>query len=164
MVVTYFCALHANARTEDLDAKSMLTSLIGQLLSQPAMHGSYDPEALDKHIIKGIKKRDIKTLGSVFKTLINQLQSTTTVVFCLIDSISYYEDPVRAKDTKEVLSILKDIVFSQRKRRRIAGAKSVFKLMVTAGTKSVNAHRSFNREDIIEMNESVDGNERLKLI
>lgn len=163
MVVTYFCALHANARTDDSDAKSLLTSLIGQLLSQPAMDRNYDPGSFDKHIIKGIKKRDISTLGKVFKTLINQLRSTSTVVFCLIDSISYYEDPVRAKDTKEVLSILKEIVVSQRKRRRRDSDKFVFKLMVTAGTKSVNAHRSFNREDILEMNESVDGNERLKL-
>lgn len=164
IIMSYFCGLHANVGTEGADAKAMLMCLIAQLLSHPDMARNYDPGSFNRHIIKGLKRKDINMLGKLLRVLINQLRSTSMVVFCLIDSISYYEDSSRSKDTQEVLSLLHGIVTSQRGRRRQSDDKFVFKLMVTAGAKSVNAYRYFKREDILEMNESVDGNSRLKLI
>ncbi|KAK8137259.1 hypothetical protein PG984_005199 [Apiospora sp. TS-2023a] len=134
-----------------------------QLLLQPAIVRTYDPELFNRHLLKGLKKKSLDTLSNVFKALIKQLRSTSMVVFCLIDSISYYEDPGREQDTREVLSLLNEIVASQRGRRRKDSDKVLFKLMITAGGKSVNAHRYFNSDGILEMNESVDGNTRLRL-
>ncbi|KAK8017694.1 hypothetical protein PG993_014020 [Apiospora rasikravindrae] len=163
IILAHFCGLHANVRTQDADPKAMLTCLIRQLLLQPAVVGTYDSQTFDKHLLKGLKNRNIETLGKIFKALIRQLRSQSMVVFCLIDSISYYEDPGRKRDTREVLSVLKEVVASQRGRQRKNSDKIAFKLMITAGGKSVNASEYFSRDRILEMNELVDGNTRLKL-
>jgi hypothetical protein len=109
------------------------------LLSQPAMARNYDPESFSRHIIKGLKKKDINMLCKAFTVLIDQLRSTSMVVFCLIDSISYYEDPGRSKDTRTVLSLLHETVASRHGRYRQSNEKFVFKLMTTEG-KSLNAY------------------------
>lgn len=163
MVVSYFCGLHADVRAKDADAQSMLTSLIGQILSEPEMHRYYDPESFDKHIVKNAKKKDVEALGKIFRILINHLRPTSMVVFCLIDSISFYEVAGRNKDTQTALSILNRIVASQRGRRKRESDKMVFKLIVTAGAKSLNAHKCFKPKEVLEMNESVDGGTILNL-
>ncbi|KAL1852885.1 hypothetical protein Daus18300_011967 [Diaporthe australafricana] len=162
MVVSYFCGLHADVGGKDVDAQSMLTSLIGQILSEPDMKRYYDPESFDKHIVKKVKKKDIESLGKIFRILIDHLRATSMVVFCLIDSISFYEVAGRNKDAQTALSILNRIVASQRGRRRRESDKMVFKLIVTAGAKSLNAYKCFKPKEVLEMNESVDGETTLK--
>lgn len=129
----------------------MLCQLIGQLITIAGKSAAVpDLTFLDHRYIKQIKKRDVRTLCEVFGLLIRQLKTAQIVVFCIIDSISAFEDPTRSDDNQVVLKRLLNIVHQKRSR----GYKLLFKLMITAHMHSIYAWKHFDQDERVEMNEN----------
>jgi hypothetical protein len=156
LVLSYFCGFHNRPRDKNANAASILCQIIGQLLSHPIAGLNDALDSIDRHCIKKIKQRDVDTLCQVFKDLIRQLQSREVVVFCLIDSISFYEIKARQEDTQTVLTALTDIVESQQEGRR-KEARMIFKLMVTDAARTIWAYDYFRREERVDMRDVVCG-------
>lgn len=154
IVLTHFCNLKSNVEGKEENAATMLSRLIGQLLSHPSMDLLYEPTLIDRNLVKKLKRKDVEAMCVIFKRLLGALRSTNLVVFCMIDSISSYEGGTRAKTTQLVLSMLSEVVKSQRGRRRKAGDRLVLKLMVTDWLRSLGAWKYFRREEMVEMGEA----------
>ncbi|KAL9040168.1 MAG: hypothetical protein Q9180_002080 [Flavoplaca navasiana] len=95
----WFCGLHTDIR-EDPDAhpKGMMNSMVSQLINQALDRFSGvsmgDSSLLDQDL-------DLGSLNSIFDSLVMTLPGET-ILFCLIDGISYYEieDPSSADVNK----------------------------------------------------------------
>lgn len=145
LVLSHFCSLH-----KDSNPATMMSLLIKQLLSDPSVQPYFEFASIEKHK-KDIKKKNLDVLCRVFRMLITQLLPSNMVVFCLIDSISYYEVPVHRAQTRTILAMMESLVRAQRARKREPHHKMVFKLMVTDGARSVVAHRHFKDHQKVEM-------------
>lgn len=150
--LSYFCS--SSDSIEPRNPGTMLCQLIGQLVTIAGKSATVpDLTFLDHHYMNQIKKRDVRTLCEVFSLLIRQLKTARIVVFCVIDSISAFEDPTRSDDNEVVLKRLLNIVH----QKRIRGHKLLFKLMITAHMHSIHAWKHFDQDERVEMNENAHG-------
>lgn len=161
LVLSYFCSLHTDGKGSN--PAIMLSCLIEQLLSCASVQPYYHSASIDKHLLKGLKKKDVNALCKLFKLLIEQILPSNMVVFCLIDSISYYEVEVHRDDIRVILAMMKSLVRSQRGRRRGLQDRMVFKLMVTDGASSLYAYKYFEHGQTVEMIDAGNGSKLLEL-
>ncbi|KAI9662331.1 MAG: hypothetical protein M1821_008498 [Bathelium mastoideum] len=159
IVLSYICGLH-----DDLDAVAILARITGQLLSQVSQAQQAQPllssEIVSRHEEKGLKKRDPETLAAIFANVIRQLRSYRVIVFCLIDSISIYENGEGGEHTRLLLSTLSRLVESMRGRRRNRRKdKMVFKLLISEGSRSSGAHGYFKDKELLEIDEADEASE-----
>jgi hypothetical protein len=165
VVLSYFCDLHepgSSSSSSNKDATAgpahLMSQLIGQLLSHPVVARAYARDPIfDRHWEKKIKARDAKTLVKVFSALMRRLRACELVVFCLIDAVTRLEMPLRRRrevreGTEKVLSELRDLVQERKRgRKRKAGDRMVFKLLVSAGAMRVDAERFFDKRDTVDL-------------
>lgn len=141
----------------------MMGCLIEQLLSCPSIQPYYNSASIDKHFLKSLKKNNVEVLCKVFRMLIEQLLPSNMVVFCLIDSISYYEVAQHQSHIRTILALMKNLVGSQSGRKRGLQDRMVFKLMVTDGAQTLYAWKYFKPGQIVEMNDAGNGSNVLEL-
>ncbi|KAL4947650.1 hypothetical protein BDW69DRAFT_109964 [Aspergillus filifer] len=154
IVLSYACGLHS--RSAGYGWSEAVATMIGQLLLQAG--NLLDLKGImSRHDFKGFKKRNLHTLTTVFASLIGQLRSSRVVLFCLIDSISFYEATERERETKEVLSTLRRLVESMRPGKRdTRKGKMVFKLLISEALTSEIAHKYVKRDEVVEMSEDAE--------
>lgn len=149
--VRWFCGLHTNVQTDaDAHPGGMLNSIISQLLNQvldflPQV-ALEDAAVLDQDV-------DLKSLNDIFDRLVRALPATT-ILICVIDGISYYEDPERENECLDVLSMLTSLV---RRCQEMMNGPTV-KLLITAPLRSHLVHRLLQEDDILNMNISYPAN------
>lgn len=133
--ISYFCGRHTDElRDPRANAKGMLADLLGQLVKQVKSldQGDFqvDLSSVTKEDCSAIRQCDLDMLFNLFRTVIMQLPDET-VVFCLIDSISVYENSDRQKDTIGLMQKLSRLV---RKSTHMT-----LKVMVTSPGRSIHA-------------------------
>jgi hypothetical protein len=116
----FFCGEHKNWEDSlDNGPAGIFNSLLAQLLTQ---YKEFDL-SLIKHL-KKLDSSDTKALGIVFGKLLAQLPSKT-IVFCIIDGLSFYDDDERTDDCEELAKRLIRLT-------RLKGeGQCIFKLLLT---------------------------------
>ncbi|KAF2855695.1 hypothetical protein T440DRAFT_161170 [Plenodomus tracheiphilus IPT5] len=152
----FFCGEHEDWR-ENIDngPAAVWNSLIAQLLLQ------YDHfDLADVKRLSQLDNDDVKALGIAFGNLLKQLP-LGFMVFCIVDSVSLYDDEERGDDTE---LLVKKLVALTRKSAAADGC--VFKLMLTSHTQlRLEAVESLRNKEILqvpEILESGDGFSDLK--
>jgi hypothetical protein len=162
-VLSYFCDLHEPSSNKTKTKNNnkavaggpahLMGQLIGQLLSHPVVAQAYARDPIfDRYWRMKIKAHDAKTLVKVFSALIRRLRACDLVVFCLIDAIAKLETRPMHRGAREALSELRDLVQERKRgRKRKAGDRILFKLLVSAGAMRVEAERFFDESDIVDL-------------
>ncbi|KAJ5730319.1 uncharacterized protein N7483_004827 [Penicillium malachiteum] len=151
IVLSYFCGLHGES-----DSYDILRTMIGQLLSQAElMVGS--SLTISRNEFKGIKRRSLRTLNSLFAGLIEQLSSHRIRVVCLINTISTFETSEKVRETKSILSSLCRVARSLHAGKRgHSRSEMILKLLISDGQTSGIAHRYVKEDEIIEILEDAE--------
>ncbi|KAL8894995.1 MAG: hypothetical protein Q9192_003908 [Flavoplaca navasiana] len=149
--IRWFCGLHTDIRRDpDAHPKGMMNSMVSQLINQALDRFSGfsmgDSSLLDRGL-------DLGNLNSIFDSLVMTLTGET-ILFCLIDGISYYEIEDRENECEEVLSMLTSLV----RRCQQIDHGPVIKFMVTAPLRSHLVCRLFREEEILDMGETYPSN------
>lgn len=125
--LVYFCGRHTDEfRDPRANANGIVVELLAQLLTHVKENESIRRQ-LDLASVLGndcnaIEEEDPAALYELFRTIINQLPKGT-VVFCIIDAISAYENAARRDDT---YALMQQLARLSMKSKRVA-----FKCMVT---------------------------------
>ncbi|KAI9773324.1 MAG: hypothetical protein M1840_007539 [Geoglossum simile] len=146
-ILRFFCGMHTDEDSDGLSGVSgMLKSLIGQLLE----FTTRDDEPVDLGFLKSLSSKrylkDVRSLVDLFTQITNQLPESWAV-FCIVDSISWLDEPRWEQDTRVALEGLVSLMDNPR---------VVFKLLFTDphSLEVPGAHRS----DTLFVPEYVDGN------
>jgi hypothetical protein len=137
ILITHFCGHHIDElRDPRANVQGMLVSLVGQLFMQVKSwgHGDFrlDLSSISEDDCSAIQQEDVDALFNIFRTIVMQLPKHT-IIFCLIDSLSAYENSNRKEDTIALMQKLARLV---KKPTRVA-----LKLLVTCPGQSVCADR-----------------------
>jgi hypothetical protein len=153
--MTFFCAQHATPGDALEGASGLLRSLCGKLLWFAGE--SIDLSFIsDFSMIQAIAAQDITRLCYLLESLVQAMVSssnqTPLVIFCLIDSISYFETQARIGAMNIVMQFLQSMVDVTAK-----GDKGVvFKLLVTAEGCSDNWRNWFPPECELKVDEPTE--------
>jgi hypothetical protein len=153
--LTFFCAQHATPSDALEGASGLLRSLCGKLLLVAGE--SLDLSFIsDFSMLQAIAGQDIPRLCYLLESLVQAMVSSSNqsplVVFCLIDSISFFETQARVGAMEIVMPFLQSMVEVTEK-----GDKGVvFKLLVTAEGCSDNWWRWFPRECELKVDEQFE--------
>ncbi|KAG8526825.1 uncharacterized protein KY384_008254 [Bacidia gigantensis] len=103
ILATHFCGHHTDElRDPRANVQGMLTSLVGQLLTHvkrwERSDFRLDLSSISDDKCNAIQQEDKDALFDLFRAIIMQLPKNT-IIFCLIDGLSAYENSNRKKDT-----------------------------------------------------------------
>lgn len=152
--VQWFCGQHTNVfdygpGLSDYDAHppGMLSNMVGQLITQ-LLRFPLLPQLNHIPVIRG--DPPLSELCSLFTSLVEALP-TGSILFILIDGISYYEDKNRREECMEVLSMLTNMT------RGDPGSehRCLTKLPVTAPLRSHCAQDLFEDTEIVNLDEYI---------
>ena len=135
ILITHFCGYHTD-ELRDLTAnvRGMLSSLLGQLFMQVVnwdyKHLSLDLSSVTDEDCESIQEEDLDALFDIFRTTVLQLPENT-IIFCLIDSLSVYENAARKQHTIHLMRKFARLI---KKSRNVT-----LKLLVTFPGRSVYA-------------------------
>jgi len=107
MCLTYFCSRHTDQWKEPrANAVGLISSLTAQLLKQVKkkkfVDFQLDLSSLSNEDVCAVQAEDLDATYHVFQTVIKQLPKGT-VVFCLVDGLSAYENSDRRPDTVRLM-------------------------------------------------------------
>lgn len=146
--IYWFCSLHRNPRNDaDTSVPSIVCSMIGQLLSK---YQDFDLSFFHKRHLHGVRNKDITTLCNILDELILQLPNGT-VLFCVLDWLSCIEDTTRRDDVRYLAERLCQVARTPGKRA------SMFKLLINNVGGPFRAASFVEKEEILNVPESVDG-------
>ena len=128
----------------------MLNNLLSQLINQ-ILTSNLRPKLVD-HCLSEADPQ-VSELCDLFIQLAEALP-TGTILFCIVDGISYYEDAERRAECSEVLSMLTSLS----RRNHSATIGPLIKLLVTAPLRSHFAYQLFEEEEILNMDENYPSN------
>ncbi|KAE9380236.1 hypothetical protein N431DRAFT_552430 [Stipitochalara longipes BDJ] len=137
IVISYFCGLHAS-RDASADAKGMMHSLTGQLLSK----GVFDLSSFDDETLKKVRK-DIRITCDLFCQLALQLPVSSRL-FCIIDTISQYESSGKRKETR--LAMRRLVRLARKLKNKVC-----LRLLVTAPGQSLEIVDEVDFDDILDV-------------
>ncbi|KAI4221687.1 MAG: hypothetical protein L6R36_006712 [Xanthoria steineri] len=141
--LSYFCArLIDNVLNRSHPAGiliSILSRLIHQIVESPAPVTLTDVSILDKLV----REED---LSCMFERLVGVLPAGT-VLFCVLDGLSYYEAKKRGKDCMDLLTMLARL--TRRRPETIHGP--MVKLLVTAPLGTYAIHEFFGEEQKLNL-------------
>jgi hypothetical protein len=146
-VVKYFCGLHAPSfdRSPESSAVGMISSLLGQLLSQMLSRElEVDVSFLKKTDFKDVEGQRLQTLCFVFRKLVEQLPSKSLLI-CVLDEVSSYEISSLNDDTDAVMRRLTRLVDTP--------TKTVIKMLVACRGRALNFQQYFHPDDILDLDE-----------
>ncbi|KAI9877468.1 MAG: hypothetical protein M1830_003818 [Pleopsidium flavum] len=132
--VHFFWGEHIDAYEDyDSSASGMMNSLIAQLLLK---FGALDLSII--HNLENFQNNNVTSLCRIFTKLVDQLPMNT-VLFRIIDAISYYEDDDRCQEASEVIRRLA--------RLTVRSTRCVFKLLMTIPLKSRYVREHVSKEN-----------------
>ena len=120
----WLCSQHMDAeRDSNATVGAMMRNLIGQLQAQ---YKHFDLGFIGRYYRKCLGGGDVKGMCSLFQKLVVQLLKDT-LLFCIIDSVSSYEDRKRRDDVVNTVERLHSI------RRKCSQA---FRLLMTSSSRT----------------------------
>ena len=147
VVVRWFCGQHTNMQTDpDGHPPGMLNNLLSQLIHQLLRRA---PRLTLGKITTPDRDLELSDLCHLFVLLVEAFPAGT-ILFCILDGISYYEDAERQVECMEAMSMLASLV--NRSHNAINGA--LVKLLITAPLRSHHVQRLFKAEEVLNMNEN----------
>lgn len=102
VTVTFFCGIHATPGDGLEGAQGITRSLVSQILLQD---WDFNFDFIDEGFLKHIYDYKIPQLCSLFRNLLTSAPDNTTVS-CIIDGISWFENPGRRHDICTVMESL----------------------------------------------------------
>jgi hypothetical protein len=149
IVITHVCRLKRGFDDDRHNAKGMLVSLIGQLLSQPKDKGlEFDLSWIEERHRQLLQNNDLDFICQLFRELVKQIPKKR-ILFCVIDGISWYETGERRDDTLAVLETLRRSIHE--------GTDALCKLVLTCPNRSLFIHEYMDSADILHVIDNVDG-------
>lgn len=144
--VCWFCGQHTDVRADvDAHPPGMLSNLLSQLihqLMQSSVSTTLQDFALsDQHL-------QLSDLCFLFSQVAGSLPNGT-VLFCILDGISYYEDADRRDECMEVFSTLTSLT----RQSRTEPDRPLLKLLVTAPLRSHHVQSLFEADEVMNMDE-----------
>ena len=134
----FFCGEHVNeSRDPDASPPGMMNSLMAQLLEQ---YNGFD--LTDIRNLKKVKNDNVESLCKVFAKLVSQLPEQT-ILLCIIDAISYYEDSGRRQ---EILAAVGALL-----RLAAKDLNCVFKLLLTNPGRCRHVCELFDKQEILDL-------------
>lgn len=110
IVLRAFCGLHEAQNYQNSGPSWLIRSLVAQLLLSSV---TFNVDFINTRVFaEGIKSHNLQDICSVFRSLIEQLSNTTTVV-CIIDGVTRFEFETWKAEMNEVLFILNQIVLNE---------------------------------------------------
>lgn len=122
--IYFFCGMHDNANDSVCGPQGLIRSLIGQILQQ--FDANLDFISMLSRPL--IEKLNLRALCDCFGKLVKQLPART-VLFCIIDGISFFESQLWANDTAKVIGDLRALAYD-------SDVDAIFKLLVTSPRRS----------------------------
>jgi len=153
--LSFFCAQHATPGDALEGASGLLRTLCGKLILLAGE--SIDLSFIsDFNMLQAIAAQDIARLCFLLESLVQAMISSSNqsplVVFCLIDSISYFETQARIGGMDIVMPFLQSMVDVT----AMGNKGVVFKLLVTAEGCSDNWWKWFPRECGLKVDEQLE--------
>lgn len=146
LTVYWFCDQHKNQkRDDDANVARMLCSLIGQLLTQ---HHRFDLHFFKKYHLRGVEDSNVEVLCDIFDELVLQLPKDM-MLFCVVDSVSTYEDRFRRDDIALAMKRLHHIT--------TVPHNGIFKLLMTSPGRCLFIKDVIPRDNTLTMVDRVDG-------
>ncbi|EQB45086.1 hypothetical protein CGLO_16092 [Colletotrichum gloeosporioides Cg-14] len=147
-VLAYFCGQHKDDGEPFSSPMDLITTLILQLLSQTG--NNIDPETLLQfRIMDTLYEQKLASVCKLLAKLLDAL-SKDTLVFCLIDGVSFFESPKARKE--DMIVVVGFLLRHARKRQRKArGAK--LKVLFAAPSSCHELHEMFEEYETF----TVDG-------
>ncbi|KAL9625357.1 MAG: hypothetical protein Q9160_000420 [Pyrenula sp. 1 TL-2023] len=114
LLLSYFCGCHADElRDPRANPRGMLSSLLGQLIwhikGRRDLERNLDLSSVTEQHGESARDEDLDALLWLFKTIVLQLPKGT-VMFCLVDSLSVYENGGRREDMIKSMKSLARLV------------------------------------------------------
>lgn len=122
--IYYFCGMHDNTQDSICGPQGLLRSLVGQILQKFDVNLDFI-SMLSRPLIE---KLNIRALCDCFAKLVKQLPART-VLFCIIDGVSFFETALWANDTAKVIGDLRALAYD-------SDVGAIFKLLVTSPRRS----------------------------
>ena len=149
IVISHMCSMHKDFDDDRDNAKGMLVSLMGQLLSQAKDKGlKFNLAGIKKNDRRLLLEDDLGTLGRILRKLVKQIPKGR-VLFCLIDAIPWYESQKRKDDTLKVFRMLQRLI---REKKDV-----LFKLLLTCSDQTLYIHELMDNKDVLWVPDDVDG-------
>ncbi|KAH0537569.1 hypothetical protein FGG08_005635 [Glutinoglossum americanum] len=145
MVGSHFCALHRRGKEGHLGPAGMLVSLIGQLLGA---YANFDFSFFHRSQKPSLLSNSIKPLATLLATLIRQLPPKTAY-FCIIDSVSCYENADQRRDTCKAVQALVELTEHP--------TDAVVKVLITSPGRCGYVHDMVEVGDVFDVPEFIDG-------
>lgn len=151
VVLRWFCGQHTNISTNyDAHPPGMLNNLLSQLVHQLLSLGI---ESTPAHLSPLGHDPTLSDLCGLFMELTESLP-IGTILFCILDGVSYYEDAQRRTELAEVLLMLTTL-----KRQCYEATKGpLIKILTTAPLRSLLAPEFFDNDEVLNMDESYPPN------
>jgi hypothetical protein len=146
--LSYFCGEHTSWRSDVMATPAgILNSFIAQLLSQ---HKHFSFNKL-KHL-DTLDYDSTDSLYTIFSKLVRQLPDDT-VVFCILERLSEYDDAERRDDADRLLEGLIKLT----EKRGSRGKQCIFKLLVTSPIElRLDATRMLHDDEKLYLPETLD--------
>lgn len=112
ITLSFFCGLHTSLSDEFVGPAGLMKQLTAQLLLCDAAY-QLDFSGMTRPILEQVQDSQLEVLCSVFSGLMHQLP-VGTVVVCLIDGISMFDNTDWKRDMAYVLESLKQTAFATR--------------------------------------------------
>lgn len=110
ILIYYFCGLHSSFSDGLYGPEGIIRSLIVQIVTRLETLGVLTLGFLDNwDKLKRLEKCDLKMLFFTFHSLLLQLTAKDTIVYCIIDSISWFDKQRTYGELRAVLEFLADI-------------------------------------------------------
>ncbi|KAF8861121.1 hypothetical protein BDZ45DRAFT_740720 [Acephala macrosclerotiorum] len=134
--LVFFCGLHVEEDEGPVGGKTMVQSLIAQLLRQQFFDLSQLSQEID---IELVKKDSLGALSLLFRWLVRRIPQDLTLV-CIIDGISHYENDDFEDDILKVLRLLLSL-------SRDENSETVVKILVTSPSTTDSVQEEFREDD-----------------
>lgn len=122
----YFCGLHHSSIDDLRGPQGLIRCLIARLLVEFEANSSSSPRigCADAHFIKGLQRRDVRSLCDLFSSIV-MLFSINTTIYFMIDGIAWYEGEEMLDGLLQVIQTLCRLVGGQ-------GSKCRLKVLITS--------------------------------
>lgn len=140
--IYFFCGMHDNLQDPICGPQGMIRSLIIQILRQ----FDVNLEFISMLLRPLIEKLNLRALCDCLGKLVKQLPART-VIFCVVDGISFFETTLWTNDTAKVIGDLRDLAYDNE-----TGA--IFKLLVTSPRRSKHVASIFEPETRLNISAS----------
>ena len=125
VAIHFFCGLHTSSTDSLKGPSGMIRSLIGQILQLFAVDLNF---ASTRRYRQQLEILNLRTLCDCLIKLVRRLP-VDTVLFCVIDGISFFEKREWAEDCRKAINELQDLAYDEEVR-------AVFKLLITSPARS----------------------------